>query len=85
MVRLRSCHYLRSAPTQVLLEQYQQGRQSLISVNRHICYTGCYTSGDLRLLTGLSDPPVGDDKHDFKKGAKGSIGCCCYCGWLWFD
>ena len=21
-------------------------------------------------------PPVGNDKHDFKKGAKGSIGCC---------
>ena len=29
-------------------------------------------------------PPVGNDKHDFKKGAKGSIGCFCYCGWLWF-
>ena len=28
-------------------------------------------------------PPVGSDKYDFKKGAKGSIGCCCYCGYLW--
>jgi hypothetical protein len=30
---------------------------------------------------GKRYPPVGDDKHDFKKGAKGLIGCC-YCGWL---
>ena len=26
-------------------------------------------------------PPVGNNKHDFKKGVKGSIGCCC-CGRL---
>ena len=35
-------------------------------------------------LNGQKIPPVGNDKHDFKKGAKGLIGCC-YCGWLWFD
>ena len=40
MVRLRSRHCLRPASTQVPLEQYQQVRQSIISVNRHICYTG---------------------------------------------
>ena len=47
MVRLRSRHCLGPASTQVPLEQYQQVRQSLISVNRHICYTECYTGVEL--------------------------------------
>ena len=36
-------------------------------------------------LSGRKTPPVGNDKYDFKKGAKGSIGYCYCCGWLWFD
>jgi len=31
----------------------------------------------LRKLEWAKTPPVGDDKYDFKKGVKGSIGCCC--------
>ena len=36
-------------------------------------------------LSGRKTPPVGNEKHDFKKGAKGSIGFYCCFSWLWFD
>ena len=35
-------------------------------------------------LSGRKTPPGGNEKHDFKKGAKESISCCYY-GWLRFN
>ena len=71
MVRLKRRHCLGPASTQVSLEQYQQVRQLLISVNRHICYTRCYTLVELDENLGRRTwPPVGYDWDDFRKGSE---------------
>ena len=57
MARSGSYCYLCSASTQVSLEQYEQVRQSLISVNRHICYTECYTGVELEKNLGRRKCP----------------------------
>jgi len=34
--------------------------------------------GNTQTSVGERHPPVGNDKHDFKIGAKGAMGCCCF-------